>query len=231
MKTIRILLADDHAVMREGLVLLLNSQKDMRVVAQATDGREAFEQARALRPDVAVLDLAMPRMNGLQAAEELHRACPRVKVIALSMYGYEIYLRELIKAEAVGFVLKESAGEELLKAIREVMAGGTYFDNGLTARTLLGNYGQGRPGAATPGRLTGKEETVLRLIAWGHTNKAIANRLSLSPKTIESYKDRFAKKLGLHGRTELVRYALRRGWLNEAESGWLDEPLPKSAAN
>jgi len=229
-KTIRVLLADDHAVMREGLVLLINSQRDMRVIAEATDGKDALEKARALRPDVAVIDLAMPRMNGLQAAEELRRSCPRVKVIALSMYGYEIYLRELLKAEAVGFVLKESAGEELLKAIREVMTGGTHFDGGLAAKTLLDNLGGASAGTSTPGRLTGKEETVLRLIAWGYTNKEVAARLSLSPKTIESYKDRFGRKLGLHGRTDLVRYALRHGWLNEAESSLLDELQPAAAS-
>jgi DNA-binding NarL/FixJ family response regulator len=218
MKTIRVLLADDHAVMREGLALLVNSQRDMRVVAQATDGQEAFERAQALRPDVAVLDLAMPRVNGLKAAEEMRRACPQVKVIALSMHGYEIYLRELLKAQAMGYVLKESAGEELLKAIREVMAGRTHFDAGLAAMILRGDLLAGpHPRAATPGHLTGKEETVLRLIAWGYTNKEIAARLSLSPKTVESYKARFGRKLGLHGRTELVRYALRRGWLVDLE--------------
>jgi len=204
--------------MREGLMLRINSQRDMQVVAQAADGREACQRARTLKPDVVVLDLSMPEMSGLKAAEVLHRDCPEVKVLALTMHEDESYLRELVKAKAAGYVLKRSAGDELLRAIRKVASGGVYFDSALATRALCDELAKlTSPRKRAPGHLTDREESVLRLIAWGHTNKEIASKLSLSPKTIESYKGRFGRKLGLHGRTEMVRYALRRGWLHAQE--------------
>jgi DNA-binding NarL/FixJ family response regulator len=218
MKPIRVLLADDHSVMREGLVLLVNSEHDMRVVAQAADGREACERARAVKPDVAVLDLSMPGMSGLQVAQALQRDCPEIKVLALSMHEDESHLRELVKAKAAGYVLKRSAGQELLQAIRKVAGGGVYFDHALATRAVCDVLaGHVASGSRRNPSLTQKEETVLRLIAWGYTNKEVAAKLSLSPKTIEAYKFRFGRKLGLHGRAEIVRYALRRGWLKDKD--------------
>jgi DNA-binding NarL/FixJ family response regulator len=215
--------------MREGLALLVNSQHDMQVVAQAADGREACEMARAVKPDVVVLDLSMPGMSGLQAAEVLRRDCPQSRVLALSMHADESYLRELRQLEAAGYVLKQSAGAELLQAIRKVAGGGVCFDRALATRA--DGDASAKPAAAGGKHragLTRKEETVLRLVALGYTNKEIAGRISLSPKTVEAYKCRFARHLGLHGRVEIVRYAEDQGWLADEEaflSAWLDTEL------
>ena len=216
LKPIRVLLVDDHRLVREGLVLLVNSQRDMHVVAEAADGREAREKARTVKPTVAVLDLSMPGMNGLEAAQALQRDCPQVRVLVLSMHDDESYLRKVVQAKAAGYVLKRAAGEELLDAIRKVASGGSYFDTGLATKALYEQLAN-QTALASKHRtgLTEKEETMLRLIAWGYTNKEIAGKLSLSPKTVEAYKSRFGRKLGLHGRAEIVRYASRRGWLNE----------------
>ena len=216
MKKTHVLLADDHAIMREGLALLINSQQDMEVAAEATDGREACQRARDLKPDVAVLDLSMPVMNGLEAARALHRDCPQIRVLALTMHEDETYLRELVRAKAAGYVLKRSAGEKLLEAIRKVARGGVYFDS-LPATDSVRPEPPARAarGKAAGRTLTPREGVVLRLIAWGYTNKEIAAKLSLSPKTVEAYKFRLRHKLGLHGRPDVVRYALDRGWLNE----------------
>jgi DNA-binding NarL/FixJ family response regulator len=225
MKPIRVLLADDHTVMREGLVLLINSQHDMQVVAQAADGQEACKKARTTKPDVAVLDLSMPAMNGLEAAEALRQECPQVKVLALSMHADESYLRELVKARAAGYVLKQSAGEELLQAIRQVAKGGVHFDHALATRAVCEELAKRTgPAGRRAGSLTEKEEMVLRLVARGYTNKEVAAQLELSPKTVEAYKARFGRKLGLHGRAEMVRYALRHGWLKEEDPTALPVP-------
>ena len=220
MKRIRVLLADDHTVVREALALLLNSQDDIDVVAEAANGRDACQKARSLKPDVVVLDLSMPEVNGLKAAEILQRDCPQIKVLALTMHDDESYLRKLIRMKAAGYVLKQTASEELLCAIREVASGGTHFDSTLVTVAFLEKLGDvAGQGKRPVGRLTEREETVLRMTAWGYTNMETAARLSLSVKTIEAYKFRVGKKLGLRGRTEVVRYALRRGWLNAEDGG------------
>jgi len=160
----------------------------------------------------------MPEMNGLKTVEALRRDCPKVKVVILTMHEDESYLRQLIKQNASGYVLKRSAGKELLGAIRDAAADRDHFDAALVTNAfcdkLRDQYAEGK---SNPAALTEREERVLRLIAWGYTNKEIAAKLSLSPKTVEAYKFRFGKKLGLHGRAEMVRYALRRGWLREEE--------------
>jgi two-component system, NarL family, response regulator NreC len=220
MKKIRVLLADDHTAMREALALLLNAQGDMDVVAEAANGRDACQKARSLKPDVVVLDLSMPEVSGIRAAEILQQDCPRVKVLALTMHEDESYLRELVRMKAAGYVLKRAASEELLRAIREVASGGTHFDSTLVTTAFLDKLGDmAAQGNRPAGRLTEREEAVLRLIAWGYTNKEIAAELSLSVKTIEAYKLRLGRKQGLRSRTEMVRYALRHGWLNAEESG------------
>ena len=219
MKKIRVLLADDHNVMREALALLLNSQHDMDVVAEAANGRDAWQKARTLKPDVVVLDLSMPEMSGLKVVAALRQDCPQVKVLALTMHEDESYLRELVVMKASGYVCKRAASEELLRAIREVASGGIYFDSTLLSTAFLEKVAELSAERKRPkDRLTKREESVVRLIAWGHTNKEIATRLSLSAKTIESYKFRIGRRLGLKGRAEMVRYALQRGWLKE-ESG------------
>lgn len=226
MKKIRVLLADDHTVVREALALLLKSQDDISVVAEATNGREACQKAKALKPDVVVLDLSMPEVSGLKAAEILRRDCPRVKVLALTMHEDESYLRELVRMNAAGHVLKRAASEELLRAIREVASGRTHFDSTLVTAAFRELGDPTAPGKRPVWRFTQREEAVLRLIAWGYTNKEIAAKLSLSVKTIEAYKLRLGKKQGLRSRTDVVRYALRRGWLNAEE---VDRPAKQSA--
>ena len=204
--------------MRDGLMLLVNSQPDMVVVAEAANGREAWHLAQSRKPDVAVLDISMPEMNGLKTVESLRRDCPKVKVVILTMHEDESYLREVIRTNVSGYVLKRSAGEELLRAIRDAMANRVHFDSALLSSAIYFKLREEHAHGGTSSEpLTEREEGVLRLVAWGYTNKEVAGKLSLSPKTVEAYKFRFGKKLGLHGRAEMVRYALRRGWLKEEE--------------
>ncbi|MGO8931346.1 MAG: response regulator [Limisphaerales bacterium] len=217
MKKLRILLADDHKVVRDGLRLLIDGQRDMRVAGEAATGKEALRQARDLRPDVVVMDLSMPEMNGLQATERLKAEWPEVKVVALTVHEDPSYLVQLCKAGAAGYVLKRSAGDELIAAIRIVARGGLHFDPTVASKALTGRVrefsGKGGPRA---GDLSEREKEVLILVAWGYSNKEIAGDLDLSVKTVETYRVRISEKLALRSRTEIVQYALRQGWLNEA---------------
>jgi DNA-binding NarL/FixJ family response regulator len=213
---IRVLLAEDHHVVREGLRLLVNTQPDMEVVGEASNGQEAWERTVALRPNVVVMDLSMPGMGGLQATEILKTKCPDAQVLALTVHEDESYLRQSLQARASGYLLKRAAGEELIRAIRVLAAGGQYLDPGLTGRVL--GAGAGLPtagGAPRAHGLSQRERTVLGLIAWGYTNKEIALQLNISVKTVETYRVRLTEKLKLRSRAEIVRYALRQGWLNE----------------
>jgi two-component system response regulator NreC len=217
MKKLRVLLADDHKVVRDGLRLLVDGQRDMRLIGEAGNGREALRQARDLKPDVVVMDLSMPELNGLQATQRLKAERPEIKVVALTVHEDPSYLLQLCKAGAVGYVLKRSAGDDLIHAIRTVAGGGLHFDPTLASKALTG-----RPGDVPnkvglhPGDLSEREKEVLMLLAWGYSNKEIAGNLGLSTKTVETYRVRISEKLGLRSRTEIVRYALRQGWLNEA---------------
>jgi DNA-binding NarL/FixJ family response regulator len=214
MKKLRILLADDHRMVREGLRHLLNSQSNMRVLAEAANGEEAVARALELQPDVVIMDLSMPKLNGLQATEKLKTACPQIKVVALTANEDESYLRQLCKAGAAGYVLKRSAGEELVKAINAVARGGVHYEGGLASKALARQMaGGGKAGGGAP--LSDREQDVLILLAWGYSNKEIGARLNISIKTVETYKVRLGEKLALRSRTEMVQYALRQGWLNE----------------
>jgi len=217
MKKLRILVADDHKVVRDGLRLLIDGQRDMRVVGEAGNGKEALRQALDLKPDVVIMDLSMPELNGLQATEFLKAKRPEVKVVALTLHEDHNYLLQLCKAGAVGYVLKRSAGDDLICAIRTVAGGGLHFDPTLAGKALKSRPGDslGKEGPHT-GNLSEREKEVLILLAWGYSNKEIAGNLELSTKTVETYRVRISEKLGLRSRTELVRYALRHGWLNEA---------------
>ncbi|MGO8837710.1 MAG: response regulator [Limisphaerales bacterium] len=215
MKKLRILLADDHKMVREGLRLLIDSQADMRVVGEAANGREVMLKARELKPDVVVMDLSMPELNGLQATERLKAESPEIKVVAITANEDESYLRQLCKVGAAGYVLKRSAGDELVKAIGTVAKGGVYFEAALASKALARQMTGGKSEAGAVD-LSKREQEVLMMLAWGHSNKEIAGQLSLSVKTVETYKVRIGKKLGLRSRTEMVQYALRQGWLNEA---------------
>jgi two-component system response regulator NreC len=211
---LRILLADDHPVMREGLKSLVNAQHDMEVIGEAADGETACEKAGELRPDVVVMDVSMPGMSGAEATERIKASWPGVKVLALTVHEDKGYLRLLLEVGAVGYVLKRTAADELIHAIRTVAAGGMYLDPAL-ARLVVGSFVRQSPGkgAGDADSLSEREAEVVRLIAAGHSNKEIAARLGLSVKTVETYKARSLEKLGLSSRADLVGYALQRGWL------------------
>jgi DNA-binding NarL/FixJ family response regulator len=217
MKKVRVLLADDHKVVRDGLRLLVDGQRDMRVVGEAADGKEALDKARELKPDVVVMDLSMPRLSGLQATERLRVEQPAVKVVALTVHEDAAYLLQLCKAGAVGYVLKRSAGDDLIQAIRAVAGGALHFDPAVANQALRGQVGEPpNKGGLQTGDLSAREKEVLVLLAWGYSNKEVANRLHLSVKTVETYRLRVGEKLGLRSRTEIVKYALRQGWLSES---------------
>jgi DNA-binding NarL/FixJ family response regulator len=214
MNKLRILIADDHQVVREGLKTLVNAQPDMRVVGEAEDGRAAWLLAKQLSPDVVVMDVSMPELNGAEATERLRRECPQVKVLTLTVYEDKGYLRQLLKAGASGYVLKRTVMEELVRAIRAVAKGDSYVDPTLAGRVVSSYISQeGGTGRGTGGDLSEREEQVLRLVAWGYSNKEIGAQLEISVKTVETYKVRLMEKLGLRSRADIVRYALRQGWL------------------
>jgi two-component system, NarL family, response regulator NreC len=215
MKRLRILLADDHKMVRDGLRLLIDGQPDMRVVGEAANGREVLLKARELNPDVVVMDLSMPELNGLQATERLKTDLPQIKVVAMTANEDESYLRQLCKVGAVGYVLKRSAGDELVKAIGAVAKGGVYFEAALASKALATQMTGGKS-ATGPVALSDREKEVLVMLAWGYSNKEIAGQLTLSVKTVETYKVRIGEKLGLRSRTQMVQYALHQGWLNES---------------
>ena len=217
MKKLRVLLADDHEIVRDGLRLLIDAQRDMRVIGEAGNGKDALQQAQDLKPDVVVMDLSMPKLNGLQATERLKAELPTVKVVALTVHEDPSYLLQLCKAGAVGYVLKRSAGDDLIRALRAVARGGLHFDPTLANKALAGRTGDS-PGKAGlhPGELSEREREVLILLAWGYSNKEVAGKLSLSTKTVETYRVRISEKLGFRSRTQMVQHALRQGWLNEA---------------
>lgn len=212
MGKLRILLADDHAIVREGLRALINAQPEMEVIGEAADGVATVEAAAALDPDVVVLDVSMPGLNGAQAAKRLRTAAPNRVVLALTVHEDRAYFRLLLDAGVAGYVLKRAAAEELIHAIRVVADGGTYFDPALTDwRTDPAADPDARP--TVPPDLSERETEVIKLIAQGYSNKEIAARLVLSVKTVETYKTRSLEKLGLRSRVDIVRYAARQGWL------------------
>lgn len=209
---IGVLLAEDHETVREGLKLLVNGQPDMTVVAEAADGRSAIERARAVNPQAIVIDLNMPMMNGLVATRILHSTLPAVALIVLTRHNDRAYLQELFDAGAGAYVLKQSSSEELLTAIRAAVAGQRYVDPALRddPQPLEGS---GRRLGFPP--VTEREREVLRHMAVGHSNKEIADRLDISVKTVEVHKANAMRKLSLKGRTDVVRYAVLHGWLQD----------------
>ena len=216
MDKLRIFLADDHAVVRAGLKTLVDAQADMVVVGEAGDGQLALEQARDCAADVVIMDISMPQLNGAEATAQLRQRCPNIKVLALSVHEDTGYLRKLLEAGASGYVLKRSAADTLIQAIRMVAAGDVYLDPAIAGKvvgSLLGKSLVVRDPAAA--ELSERETDVVKLIAQGYSNKEIATLLNLSVKTVETYKTRAMEKIGLDSRVAIVRYALQRGWLQE----------------
>jgi DNA-binding NarL/FixJ family response regulator len=212
---LRILLADDHETVREGLRMILNAQPDMQVVGMAGDGTEAISQCEKVTPDVVIMDISMPGMNGLAATQQLNEKCPGTKVLTLTRHADSSYLQQLMRAGAAGYVLKQSRPAELLHAIRAVATGAKYLDASMTT-PLVGNATKTPPKLEPTTPLSPRETEVLRMIAWGNTNKEIASRLDLSVKTVEAHKANGMRKLGMRGRIDIVRYALLQGWLHES---------------
>ena len=206
---LRILLADDHAIVLSGLRMLLERHPGMQVVAEAPDGVLALEAALRERPDVAILDVSMPRMTGLQAAREIHAHCPATRILLLSMHDDERYVFDAVRAGASGYVLKRQADAELIDAVREVAAGGRFLSATVDAGSVQ-EWMEGG-GSAPSDPLTPRELDVVKLIAEAYTNRQIAEILKVSEKTVESHRGNVLAKLGMRDRVELVRYAIKRG--------------------
>ena len=217
MSNIRVLIAEDHQTVREGLELILKAQPDIEVVGEAGDGQAAVEMAKALNPDIVIMDVSMPRLNGLKATRELQRSVPHVKVLTLTRHNDDGYLQQLLRAGVSGYVLKQSPSTELLQAIRAIAGGRQYLDSALTHRVVGSFVEKSNARNSAPQREPSERESeVLRLIAWGHSNKEIATRLDLSVKTVEVHKANALRKLGMKSRIDIVQYAMLRGWLDKA---------------
>lgn len=216
MSRIRVLIADDHAVLRTGLRMLLTAQADMEVVAEAGTAQEAVRKAREVQPDVLLLDLSMPGGGGLAAIRSIRTGSPKTRVVVLTMHDDPASFRSAIEGGAAGYVVKRAADAELLSAIRAVQQGRTFTDLG---HADLGADGHApAAGRAPTRRLSVREEEVLRLVARGYTNREIAERIHVGVKSVETYRARFARKLDLHRRADLIRYALQRGLLSPEET-------------
>lgn len=211
MAKIRILLADDHGIVREGLKTLIRGQPDMIVAGEAGDGATAIKLAAELKPDIVVLDISMPEATGTDAARKIKRSNPKAKVVALTVHEDKSYLEQLLSAGASGYVLKRSAPSELINALRTVAKGGTYLDPHVAGTVVESFVWKQQPKSGKG--LSDRESAVAMLTAQGYTNKEIASQLGISVKTVETHKTRSMEKLELRSRAELVRYAFDRGWL------------------
>jgi two-component system response regulator NreC len=218
MKKICVLVVDDHSVVRLGLRTLLESEPDMVVAGQAANGAEAVAIAQELRPDVVVMDISMPEMDGLEATRRIRAVCPATHVLILTVHAQERYLFPVLKAGASGYVLKSTVDTELVSAIRTVAHGGAFLYPSGTRMVLEDYLKRVQSGVERDDyeRLSEREREVLKLIALGHTAANIADKLALSPKSVETYRARIMEKLGLDSRPALVRYALARGLLTDA---------------
>lgn len=214
MDKLKILLAEDHRILRQGLKRLIDEQPNMEVVGEADDGLAAFQKASQLEPDIVLMDVSMPRLNGAEATLKIRKQCPEIKVIALTAHRASAYLTQMMKAGATGYVLKQAAFEELVDAIQTVAKGGRYIDrasqvvipSSFSDNVTFKGEPQGKP-------LSEREIQVISLVANGYTNKEIANKLAISVKTVESHKTNSMQKLDLKSRAEIVDYARFRGWI------------------
>ena len=208
MKRIRILLADDHAVVRQGFRMILSTHADLEIVGEAGNGREAVELAAALRPDVVVMDVTMPELNGIEATRRLTADNPHIRVVALSMHKDSVYVREILRAGARGYLLKDSVADDLVAAVRAVASGEGYLSPAVS-NAVLDDY---RKHVTNPiDLLSSREREVLQMLAEGKTNKEIAATLNLSVYTVDAHRGRIMEKLNVHSINELVRFAVRNG--------------------
>lgn len=213
MSTVRIVIADDHEVVRKGLRSLLEEQHDVEIVGEASNGREAVDKVAVLKPDVVVLDIGMPELNGLEATRQIVKATPRTEVLILTVFETEEVIREVLRAGARGYVLKSDAGRLLVSAIEAVSAHKPFFTSRVSELVLAGFLsGESRPESESSGLpLTPREREVLQLLAEGKTNKDVAAALGIGLKTVETHRMNLMSKLGLHSVVDLVRYAIRNG--------------------
>jgi two-component system response regulator NreC len=207
-RPIKILLADDHTIVRQGLKLILAAHPDLEVVGEAANGKEAVELAQKLKPDLVLMDVAMPELTGIEATRRLVEANPRIRVLVLSMHKEAVYVREILKAGARGYILKDAIDSELLNAVRSVARGDGYISPAVSG-ALLSDFRQNVTDPAD--LLSPREREVLQLIAEGKTNKEIATKLNLSVYTVDSHRGKIMEKLNLHSTGELVRFAIKHG--------------------
>jgi len=221
MKRIAVLLVDDHTVVRQGLRALLESEGDLRVVGEAENGRQAVRLAKKFLPDVVLMDLAMPVLNGIEATRQISKNIPSTKVLGLTSYGDDEYVTQLMQAGASGFLIKQTAADDLLKAIRQVKEGKTYFSPSVAnrLREQKGAFLADRHHANKASELTSRESEVLQLVAEGFANKQVAAELSISVKTVEKHRQQVMNKLNIHDVAGLTRYAISKGWVER--SAWV----------
>lgn len=214
MTALRIFIAEDHETVREGLRLIIDAQTDMEVCGEAGDGRAALKLAQELQPDIVVMDVTMPELNGLKATRQLKQLCPQMKILTLTRHTDNAYLQELLRAGASGYVLKQSSSNELLRAIRSIAKGGNYLDPAIAGR-VIGGFARQKVAPNSQAVLSDRESEVLRQIAWGYSNKEIAAELLISVKTVEAHKANAMRKLDFGSRIDIVRFAILQGWLED----------------
>ena len=213
MRRLRLLLGDDHTLVRQGLRKILEERPEWEVVAEVGDGREAIKKAVALKPDVAIIDIGMPLLNGIDATQQIVRKVPETRVLMLSMHSDEAYVTRALQAGATGYMLKDSAGKDLLKGVESVAHGQAFFSPAI-ARLMLDDYVRRVAGSGVADRyetLSEREREIFQLIAEARTNREVAELLEISPATVETHRARILQKLDIHNTAELVLYAVRRG--------------------
>ena len=218
MSKLRILIVEDHAMMRAGIKLLVEAQPDMEVVGEADDGRAGIELAQQLQPDIVLMDISMPELNGSKAAAKLKTIAPDIKIITLTRHSEDAYLHELLQAGVSGYVLKQSASDELIIAIRTVASGSSYIDPSMTGKVFAAYSEKPKKlrGETSSEQITGRESEVLRHIALGYGNKEIAEKMNVSVKTVEAHKSNALKKLNMQSRKDIIRYAILQGWMQDS---------------
>lgn len=215
MNPIRVAIVDDHPVVLAGIRTLLLATSDVSIVGEAATGLDALQMIEATRPDVAVVDVSLPGLNGVELSRRLGLSCPGVRLLALTVHEDRAYVQQMLQAGVRGYMLKRSAAEDLFRAIRALVEGGVYLDPAIAGRALPGDAGEGP--ADSGGSLSQREERVLQLTSRGLSNKEIAGQLAISTKTVETYKARAVEKLNLRSRADIVRYGAAHGWLNEID--------------